>query len=456
MMRVGPQAVTLSCPNCRNNYPAELINIIDAGANPVEKEKILAGNLNVTRCPSCQATNPIVVPILYHDAGKDLCITHIPPELNLTTDQQEKIVGELLNGLMSSLAQEKRRGYLFQPRSSLSMQNLREQILTAEGFSEEEIQQQRKLNELLQQLLSAPAHGLPGLIHQLDDRIDEPFIAAVSVLQSQLPKEEQAETLVKIGQILQCLMEESSAGRKLQEQSEQQLRAIETVQNDINELGKSPSNVTIRELALRYLEEEENHLEWLVTAIRPALDYAFYQELTASIAQAESTHKEQLVKLRKELLDISARVDEMQRLALARADALVNRLLASTDPDEAILQHLPDLDRYFFQALGEQLSAAERSEEREKIKALRNLHEIILEKMQGMMSPEVRLLNELLAIDDHESAMKHFQEAEPDVRENMRSILPETERILLEQGDDARLEKLKKLQAEISESTLER
>lgn len=455
MMRVGPQAVTLSCPNCRNNYTAELINIIDAVATPAYKERILAGNINLTRCPSCQATNPIVVPILYHDASKDLCVTHIPPELNLTADQQEKIVGELLNSLMSSLTQENRRGYLFQPRSSLSMQNLREQILAAEGFSDEEIQQQRELNELLQQLLSAPANGLVKLIHQLDDRIDEQFIAAVSVLQSQLPREEQAETLEKIELVLQSLMEQSSAGQRLKERTEQHLQAIEKVQNDLNDLGTSPSHQDIRGLALRYLEQEEAHLELLVTAIRPALDYAFYQELTSSIAQAEPEKKDQLVKLREKLLEFSARVDEIQRIALARADSLVNELLSSSDLDDAIQQHLPDLDRYFFQALGEQMSAAERSNEQEKITALRNLHESVLQKIQGMVSPEVRLLNEILAMDDHEAATKHFQAAQAEVKEKMLSILAETESILHEQGDDARLQKLRKLQADINESTAE-
>ena len=149
MMRAGPQAVTLNCPQCQQHYPAELTNIIDAGAAPELKARLLAGDLNLTQCPHCRAANPIVVPLLYHDGEKDFCVTHLPPQLNLNADQQEKIIGELLNGLIATLPAGSARGYLLQPRSSLTLENLREQIMIADGYSSEDIQAQREMSRLL-------------------------------------------------------------------------------------------------------------------------------------------------------------------------------------------------------------------------------------------------------------------------------------------------------------------
>lgn len=452
-MRVGPQAVTLSCPSCQRAYPAELTNIINAESAPELKARLLSGGLNITHCPSCQATNPIVVPILYHDATKDLCVTHIPPELNLSADQQEKIVGELLNGLISSLPSENVRGYLFQPRSSLTLQNLREQILTADGYSSEEIQLQRAMNELLQKLLNASDATLGDVIHQEDDRISERFISTVSLLLEQMQRDKQADAEEQIQRLLDRLLETSTAGQRLKKQSELHLAAIKAIQTDIDALGENPSRHDIRKLALNYLNEDEIYLELLVSALRPALDYTFYQELTAALKGATQTEKDNLFKLREKLLGISARVDQIQKIALEQADALITEMLSAPNVTEAVRKHLPFIDQHFLHALGAQLADAEQTGNDEKTEALRFLQETVLAAIQGLMRPELKLLNELLEMDDFEAAQARLFDEGVATRDDLLSLMSELQPVMEKQGDTVRLEKLIDLRSALEKRT---
>ena len=453
MMRVGPQAVKLSCPHCSFTYPADLSNIIDLEKTPNLKQQLLSGELNVTYCPSCHSSNPIVVPILYHDSSKELCITHIPSELNLSPDQQEKIVGELLNGLISGLSQGEVRGYIFQPRSSLNLKSLREQILTADGFSDEEIQQQRKLNGLLQLLFTTSSDKLDRVILDADDQIDEQFINAVSMLQSRLQSDNRTDSDAKIDFVLKRLLEVSTAGVQLQKQTEKRIHVIQSVQNDIEALGESPSKTSLQSLALNYLNKDEFFLELLVGAMRPAFDYSFFQNITAELAQADQIKKEQLIELREKLLKVSSQIDQAQKKAFDQADSLVAELAASENISDEISNHLPYIDQYFFQALGNQIVEAERSGDKDKIEALRNLQERVLEKIEELMSPEVKLLTELLEMENIEAALIKLKEEGLPIKDRMLSILKETENFLKKQNDTKRLKRLSELQAAFSDFT---
>ena len=447
MMRVGPQAVTLSCANCQHAYSAELTNIIDAETAPELKARLLANDLNVSHCPRCQAPNPIIVPLLYHDTTKDLCVTHVPPQLNLSADQQEKIIGELLNGLITSLPGESVRGYLFQPRSSLTMQNLREQILTADGYNSEEIQTQRAMGELLQSLLSASAATLDDAIRQQDTRIDERFLTTVTLLHEQMRRDGQADAEAEILRLLERLLEVSTTGQQLQQQRERQLVALQTIQTDVTALGERPSRHNIRQLALRYIEEEDLYLETLVSALRPALDYAFYQELTAALQGASSTEREQLTTLRERLLEISARVDQLQKIALEQADALVTEMLAAAKLAEAIQQRLPYIDQHFFRALGARLGEAEQAGDAKKTEDLSSLQETVLAAIQDMMRPELLLLNELLEMEEPEAALGKLSAEGAPLRDKLLVLMAELQPSLEGRGDTARLERLVALRA---------
>ena len=442
MMRVGPQAVNLSCQKCHQTYPAELTNIIDVDSYPSLKSRFLGGDLNVTQCPHCRASNPIIVPILYHDGSKDLCITHVPPQLNLSADQQEKIVGEMLNGLLAHMPSEKVRGYLLQPRSSLTIQNFTEQVLTAEGFSEEDIHRQRSMNELLQRMFQTADAQLDELIRIEDEQIDERFITTVSLLREQMQRNRQAEAEAQIQRILGRLLALSSTGIRMKNEAEFQITALKEVQAAVEELGEKPTRMNIRELAIRYLPKEEIYLETLVSILRPAFDYAFYQELTMAIQSGIVEEKEELTQLREKLLDISERVDQLRQIALDQADKLVSELLSAHDTTQAIRFNLPHIDENFFHALGGQLATAEQEEDNQKVKDLQELQEAVIATIQELVRPEAVLLNELMVMEDSEAARSRLVTVGAPLREELLTLMAELQPNMEKSGDAEQLNRL--------------
>jgi hypothetical protein len=53
--------------------------------------------VNVAVCPSCGFNGALSTPVVYHDAEKELLLTFVPPELALPRDEQEKLLGGLIN-----------------------------------------------------------------------------------------------------------------------------------------------------------------------------------------------------------------------------------------------------------------------------------------------------------------------------------------------------------------------
>ncbi|MCS7071460.1 MAG: CpXC domain-containing protein, partial [Anaerolinea sp.] len=139
-----PRNMLLSCPNCRAQFPAAVESVIDPAFDPAAKTRLLSGRINQIRCSNCGAAFTVAAPILYHDAEKKLLLTYVPIELNLGKDASERAIGDLMREALANIPNEKRGGYLFQPRQMLTMQGLIDAILESDGISKEMIQAQRE------------------------------------------------------------------------------------------------------------------------------------------------------------------------------------------------------------------------------------------------------------------------------------------------------------------------
>jgi uncharacterized Zn finger protein len=91
--------MNLNCPSCGRPINAVVETVIDAGQDPQSKARLLSGQTNNIRCPNCGNMVTVAAPLLYHDASKELLIAFVPMELNLTKDQQEKTIGDLMREL---------------------------------------------------------------------------------------------------------------------------------------------------------------------------------------------------------------------------------------------------------------------------------------------------------------------------------------------------------------------
>src|SRR3989304_8669372 len=134
----------INCPNCRQPINADVEQLFDAGVDPSAKQRLLSGAYNLVQCPFCGYRGNLATPIAYHNPDKELLLTFIPPEMGLPRDEQERLIGSLLNRVIKNLPQEKRKAYLLQPQSQLTMQGLVERILAADGITHEMLEAQQK------------------------------------------------------------------------------------------------------------------------------------------------------------------------------------------------------------------------------------------------------------------------------------------------------------------------
>ena len=134
----------INCPNCRQPLMADVDQLFDAGADPSAKSKLISGSFNQIRSPSCGYQGNLSTPLVYHDPDKELLLTYFHPDLGKTRDEQERMIGALINQAVNRLPQEKRKGYLLRPQSVLTLQGLVERILEGDGITREMLQAQQQ------------------------------------------------------------------------------------------------------------------------------------------------------------------------------------------------------------------------------------------------------------------------------------------------------------------------
>jgi len=136
--------IQTSCPNCKQPLVAEIFQVVDVKLNPRLKELLLAGGLNFAQCQICGFQGQLPVPLVYHDGDKELLLTFSPPDPAKTMEEKESALAPLLKQVTDNLAPEARKGYLFQPKAMLTMNNLVKNVLLADGITEEMLQAQQE------------------------------------------------------------------------------------------------------------------------------------------------------------------------------------------------------------------------------------------------------------------------------------------------------------------------
>src|SRR5450756_55527 len=122
-------------------------------------------------------------PMVYHDPSKELLLTYFPPEMGLPVNEQERLIGPMINQVVNKLSMEKRKGYLFRPQTMLTLQTMIEKVLEADGITKEMLDGQQKRLSLLQRLLSTPqAADRSAIIQQEEVLVDEALFSILSRL----------------------------------------------------------------------------------------------------------------------------------------------------------------------------------------------------------------------------------------------------------------------------------
>ncbi len=400
----------VSCPNCRQPLLAEIDQLFDVAVDPSAKQRLISGAYNLIQCPRCGYTGNLSTPIVYHDPQKELLLTFVPPELGLPRNEQERLTGNLIRQVVNNLPQEKRKAYLLQPQTTLTMQGLVERILEADGITREMIQaQQQKLN-LIQRLLSTRPEAREEIARQEDQLIDAEFFSLLSrIAEAALASGDQSGAR-QLAELQQSLLPITTFGRRLQEQSQE----IEAAVASLQQAGESLTREKLLELIVS--APNETRLQALVSLARPGLDYQFFQLLSERIDRARGDGRARLIEIRDKLLELTQEIDQQVQLRQQAARQILEEMLQSPDPARVLEENLSVVDNYFLQELNSAMQAARQAGDLEKSAKLQQMVELL--QSLSAQPPEIAFLEDLIDASDAQARRKLLEE-------NKEKITPE-------------------------------
>ncbi|MBU0704432.1 MAG: CpXC domain-containing protein [Chloroflexi bacterium] len=410
-----PQAMLarVTCPSCNNQFQTPVEQVLDVRADPSAKARLFNGLVNLASCPHCGVAGGLDLPFLYHDPDKELALVYMPMETGRTDLERQQAIGRFTSAAMDSLPPEERKAYLLQPQVFLTMENMVNKILEADGVTSEMIEEQKAKAELLRRMLDATSdEALEAIIKENDAAIDSKLFGILSINVEMTQAGGQTAALQQLLTLRNKLLELSSEGRAIKARGE----TVETLRSE-------PTREKLLEL-LTQATTDEHTRELLITLGRPLLDYPFFQSLTARIESAtEADEKERLTALRAEVLDTRDRIDEMTRALYEERSMLLRDLLLSDDPEELMRRRFPELDQAFFNVLTSNLEEARSDNNREAFVALQAIWSLVLRLVEETLPPEIQLLNRLMAVEDKAEVEKLLQENRDLVTEQLVELI---------------------------------
>ena len=442
---------SVPCPKCRQPITLDLTRLFDTNTDPEAKQKLLSGSANYFQCQFCGAQGVYPTPIVYHDPEKELLLTFFPPDLNTPVHEQERVIGPMIKKAMDDLPPEKRKSYLFRPQTMLTQQRLFETILAADGITPEMIKSQQEKLQLLQQLIGASAEGLPEMIHQNDERIDDEVFMLLSRLAQASAAAGDRQSLVALDALQKALIEHSTYGKAAALEAAETQEAV----HDVQELSKQ--GITRENLLDLLIKngESEIRLTTIASMARGGLDYTFFQLLSDKIELSSGDEKTRLESLRERLLTITQAVDEAMKAQLEDARQLVNDLLAAEDVEKATHEALPRFSQAVAEVINQEAQAAQAAKDEAKLQKLSQIVAVI--QAADSSNAYLGIIDALLQEENAENRVKMLEESSDLINDEFMQLLGGLLGQIEQQGDQPEiLERLKELNREILRFTMKR
>ncbi|MEQ8673446.1 MAG: CpXC domain-containing protein [Aggregatilineales bacterium] len=436
--------ISVTCSACGQPFTAQIRTMIDAVEDPQGKVLLLGGRLNTAPCPNCGTQNAIAASLLYHDPEKELLVAHIPMELGVNKDQQEKIIGNMMN----ALPKENFKAYMFSPKRALTMQNLIEQILEAEGVTKEMMEQQKQRVQLVQDFVSAPDTQIEAMVKTHDAEIDEQFFQMMVMFIQRMMEDGRMDVAQRIAHIQNQIAELSTTGKKLLAEQEEQERAIEEVTHELEALAEDAGREEFMELTLRYADDDQK-LQALVGMVRPVFDYDFLQDLSVKIGQAPADERDFLTGLRDRIVQLTALIDQQQQAAMQNAAGFLQALLNHPNPEQMLQENPQMIDDTLMAVISANIQHAEQTKDIAASSKLKSIYDLIVRMLQTTMQPELIFVNELLSTATDDEARKLIAERAPEFGNDLLDVMDAVERVLEGQGEQAMQDRLSILRKEV-------
>lgn len=427
------------CPRCGQPVTADLDQLFDMNVDPSAKQKLLSGTANYIHCPVCGYEGTVGTPIVYHDPDKELLLTYFPPDLGMPVNEQEKLIGPLIQRVMDKLPQEKRKGYLFKPQTMFTMQTMVEKILEADGVTKEMLEAQQKKARLIERLMSASPDSLLDIISEEEELIDEEFFQLLTRLIQLTMGQGDQESAKRLSNLQKTLVENTKVGKDLEERTREIDAAVKSLQQ------ASKDGLTREKLLDLVIEaKSETRLAMLVSLARQGFDYQFFDMLTKKINESSGDEKGRLEELRENILSMTREIDETIQVEMQRAKSMLNEILQSENIEETMQNKLDQVSDFFVEALRSEIELTRQSGDIERIEKLRKISNVIEEATAP--PPEIRFIEQMLEIEDEKELQEFLKENQdqisPELLQIMNSVIQQSE----QQGQSKELiERLQKL-----------
>ena len=406
---------TTPCPRCGGQMIADVQQIFDVGVDPMDKERLLRGAANIAVCPSCGYQSQIALPIVYHDPEKELLLTYFPPELNMPLPEQQKVLGPMITKVVNSLPPEKKKGYLFQPRTMLTYDTLFETILEADGITKEMLNEQKYKGELIRRLLQTAPDSLAEVIRQEESHIDQSFFLMLNNTMDAAVQMRDKDSYEKLRALQDVLFKETAYGRELKVKADFTQKAI----TDLQELGDKLNRDTLLELVLN--SPDDVYLQTLTGLARNGMDYEFFTKLSSRINSAEGEEKEKFTKIRTQLLDLTQRIDKALAEEKEARRKLLEEILKQDDMESAVYQAVRAIDQSFTDVVNEELAAARKAGDFMRSGKLQQLLDLI--KKLYTAPEEIHMLETMLGAETEEALEALIEETPEMAGEEMKNLV---------------------------------
>ena len=410
-----PQTALVPCPLCGRQFPTQVQTIIDVGQNPEAKAKLLRGKINFATCPQCGNAGMLNAPFVYHDPDKELLFCFLPPELDLRGNEQHKLVGDLTNRLIGSLPPEERKGYLLQPKIFLNLQGLMDEIVQADGVTKEMLETQRAKLDLIYRLLDATSDEvLRVLVRENDDQLDYEFFGLLTGSMEIAKAEGEEDRAQRLLGLREKLLEFSSLGK------------ASRVHREVAEALKE--GLTREEFLEKVIECESGaELEAVIALGRRMLDYQFFRSLTSKIeaheGEGNAEEAQRLKDLRSRILEIRDRLNAKTQAILQKKANLLRGIFESEYLEEALLEHVEEIDEVFFAVLSANVEQAEAGGDKEAARRLKRLETLAFQLLEERTPRPIRFINQLMEAQYPRETKKLLEENVEQVDNELLNVL---------------------------------
>lgn len=439
----------INCPNCRQPITADIEQLFDVGVDPTAKQKIMSGAFNIAQCPNCGYTGNLATPIVYHDPEKELLLTFMPPEVGLSRPEQERLIGSLIQQVINNLPQEKRKGYLFSPQSTLTLQGLVERVLEGEGITREMIQAQQQKLMLIQRLISSGDDVLAEVAKTEDKQIDAEFFSMLRRLVEASLMSGDRESAEALAGLQERLIPLTTYGREMQAQSDE----IEAAVADLRAVGRDLTREKLLDMLVE--AKSETRLHALVSLARPVMDYSFFQLLSERIDKAQGEAHTRLSELREELLGLTQEIDRQLEERANQSRKLLQAILAAKDIQSATAQSLGAIDEFFLTEVKQMQDAARQKADLELLGKLNQVMEVI--QQASTPSAEISLIEEMLEAETDADQRRLLEEKADQITPEFLSTLSSlASQVEGSQQDPELVERLKSLNRQALRFSMEK